>query len=793
MQNTISAILMVLAGTALAEEKTPEQWVAEIKVEANTEQPSEEIQTLRLAAGVYVSNHTGRDTVDHPELKFPDSARRLLAFMNGRGKVILGKLRSEQALTAEEEPYRLVVLGCWLKAGHDLAGKSKAHELYLHPILLSDEKAKQQSVKFYRQVIEQGLRTLTKGYVERQLSAEDIDRIRLYRMAKGMQWGEDAFLPSSLGIHELRATGRSYGGHGEQRDIQAARIGKSMLPMRLATLEGVRARATYDDAPMNAYGFRYPFLPEGVLEFLEPMTGYVPGKAVNGNPAVFIKPEFQTSPPRTEGLPKELLLSDMLVGKPVLLFVNDATDCALEAHIHGVPTILKAWEDRINWSYIQVNIHDTYYASGLFHDYLLNQPGRHPQHHAWSEEERARRIGMRLVQNPQNDNTPVLIDTNYQHFKDLYASCGGSTKYWLFDSKGTARLMVCHTRLLVPTINMMEFGLSQLVASDGKGRLDLPHTASDPDRRIGADVRALVEGKGSTALWAEPLTYCPEDPILILKDGVVSEVSAAGFKVKIMLADGERTISCRLTSRARVMVDGAVRPSAGLGGLKPGMHVIAKCRFSDLGFKGELEWPKYTYNWSTAPKPTNRLFFEGLTVTAEQLSNDYDSDTWDMTPVAIDGNGVFPVRWVKASEKEWARDILAEIIPPSDMIWRGGIVQHVDRAKQTISVRPWPYNQEKLDGRHILKQWQDEGREIYLSDIAKARHACVTRWLADEGKDETFYCDDAVVYTLNGLYVADFNDIEVGDRITVRYRVDDDTASVIPASMVRISRCKKNN
>jgi hypothetical protein len=809
MKHTTTLLLIaVLATPAFAQEtRSPEEWVARIKAEAAAEKPSQELQTLRLAAGVYITHGTAqpKDTMDSWSQKYPESAKALLSFMEGDGKRILAKLRAGQALTAEEEPLRRIVLGCWLKAGYDLSSKKKAHSLYLHNLLLPDEAAGQEAVEFHEEVTERGTKALVKGYIQRELSAADVDRIRLYRIAQGMRGVGEAFLPMTLGIHEFKAHGHAgaVSGHRDD-DIYLGRLGKPLVPMRLATLEAVRAREAYDDKPRTEYGFRYPFMPEGVLEYLEPITGYMPGQAVGGNPAVTIKPEFQTRPAEGGG---EILLSDLTGGKPLLLMINDAVDCALIRHIYGTPTILKAWRDHLDWAYIQVNIHDWYYASVDWRDYL-GGPGLRPQHHAWSEEERARRISQRLVQNPQNDDMRILVDTQHHHVKDLYAAGGGATHYWVFDAAGNAVFKYSHTRCLTPTINMLEYALSCFVEGGCRDHLELPYDTTR-ERRTRADFHAVLKGRGPTIVPSAPHTIWPQDPVLLIQHSTILDVMDDRFTIKVRLGNGEHVITCRPTRRAHVEVrtgkgtlssralrDAAEgpRPAASLADLKPGMRVVAKCRFSAMGFKGNVVHTPYVYNWSKTPKARQTVVFPGMTAQVEQVCDDYGSDYICLTPVELDRGGEVPVFWVRAAEGEkwpegnWQNLDYVEASPSRETLWRGGIVTRTDDATRTIEINPWPYDRERLDGRHILEQWQNEGRTVHLDDVTRARHAAVARWLASEGKPEVYVCDDDVAYTLNGLYVAGFHDIRVGDRVTVRYRVQHDASETIPASMVRVSR-----
>jgi hypothetical protein len=776
-------ITIALCPVLAAEELSPEGWVDRIRDEAAAGKPSKELQSLRLAAGVYMTHGCAKETAEKTPW-FNRTAKALEAFMQGRGKAILAKSLSGASLDPDERPFRIVVLGCWLKAGYDAIGSRKkgkkaSHELYLHDILVPDDASLEKAADYHDAIVTKGPEILLKGYLKRSLSVEEIDVLRLYRIAQGLRGVGETFLPMHLGIHPRYATGRiRSAGHGHPQ-IEQACIGTALLPLRMPILQAVRNRARFDDAPCVEYGFRYPLLPEGVLEFLEPMTGYEPGEPVGGKPVVRVRKDLLRSAAEA-GVPEEQIrLTDLSNGKPLLLYVNDAVDAPLTRAFALVPTLMKAWREHADWAFVQVNIHDWFYASGEFKDYL-DKPRWYNQHHAWSEEERARRISMRLVQNPQNDAMRILIDTRHHLVKDRYSAGGGQNSYWLFDRDGVAVHKCGGPFIPMGTANMMEHALSELVASGCRGPIDI---GTSVERGGRGAIYALTSDKGAVIRKADPYTTRTEDPVLCLKDCSVAGVSGDTIRVLVSFPDGEKPLTIGLTPHARIEVGGKVAEAASL---KPGMHVALKCRFSDMGFQGAFAWPDPIPAYLKKPQPTATVHLRGITLVVRPLDDGYRFDHVLLEPASIAGAGGLTAFWVLAARSPLANTNPAKVL--MDTIWRGGTIRAIDADNRTLTVMPWAYDRQTLDGRQILRQWKEAGRSVHLDAVAKQRHACVKRWLENEGSEEMYRLDDAVVYTLNGRHVASFEDLRPGDKVTIRYRMLYDRERPIPASMVRISR-----
>ena len=731
--------------------KTPAEWVAAIKVRAAADEPGRELRMLRLAAGRYLTH--GCAAKKGAKLSRDRGEVQLREFMSGRGKAILAKLRAGEELAGDEEPYRDVVRAAWLMVGvaaGDKKNKTRGHPYYLADVLSLTKADTDEAKKYVGRAYAHGPSTLYRGYVEGKLDAGDIDDLRLYRLvcaSRGVGECQHAYM---LGLHP-RAPARHkkfpFWGGGYTRNIRRRIVGTPLLDLRLPRMETVRARPGYSDVARSEYGFRYPLRPEGVLEFLEPMAGTRRGKDVKGVPTVeaVMQPPGERDPPGYESF-------GALTGeKPLLIFANAAEDEPMSWAFGIVPTLLKSYEDAITWRFVTVTIHDWYYASRHWRYFTEESRGYHTQHHSWSEEERARRMTMRLVQHPQHDNVRILIDNNHQHFKDRYASGGGQNQFWLFGTDGVVKHHNGNAFKSMLEINRMECALARLLKSGGAGAM---------------------------ATTGDQLVELPRDPVLAVRGA-----RARSFDDGTVLADWRGgTLRVRLTAHAGVTLDGRTSTR---GALKAGDAFTLVCRLGDQKEVRGFTWPQ-TRTWKRPEKPsTFAIGAASLTVVRKGGAQTTDHDVLEI--VKVEGLESIVACGMRAQRDRRLKSAL-RLEHREGHTYRGGVVKAVDASRRTITVTPWSYDANALSGRRILEKWKDEGTVFYLDEDTKGRHACLERWLAAAGADEMYYLDDAVAYTLNGRFVAGFDDITAGDRVTVRYRTADDSRRPIPVSMLRISR-----
>jgi hypothetical protein len=535
--------------------------------------------------------------------------------------------------------------------------------------------------------------------------------------------------------------------------VRRAILGKPFFDAALPRLAAVRARPEFTDEPNYQYGFEYPLRPGGVLEFLEPMVGYA---AVKNEDAQIVAVSRQMKNVDAE---TSVTIASLVGRKPVLLLTNDGVDAPFLRAISQVPVLMRAWEDHVNWKYIAVNIHDWHYAAGHYHDYLAKDNWR-TQHHAWNQEERARRFSMRLIQCPHID-VPALVDTPWHTIKDRYASGGGQNSFWLIDTDGILAHRNGGPFRPLNEVNIMEHALSRLLAAGGRGVLP-----EQPNRR----------------------TMEPVRPTVVIHNAQATAVDAKQRLLKMERhIDGQKTtVECQIPPETRIELDGRV---ASLGDLKPGDHLQLRCYLDQLGDFSNDDLPQAVVPWE---QPKTKTLRDGdREVQIRRVHDGYVAD-YDLFVLLSDTNPrpVQP-RWVRA----WRQGVYpaeatsrGSLWPARLRIWRGGRVQQIDTPSRTITVAHWPYDTEALTGWRIVKHYRSKGRQLSLDPLAKERLACVDRWIAEDGRARRYRLDAAVDYTLNGLFDADSPDLKPGDTVTLRYECGYDPEPVIHPDFVRVSR-----
>lgn len=741
-----------LPGASLvADEARPvAQWVEAIRAEAKGEGADPQTQLLRLGAGVYITHryHGGDDLKTY---RYPEAIVALREFMAGPGQGILGKIVSGEELNGDEARYRLIVQALFLWAGHQQTQASPSPRAFALPL---DAGALQRAKAEYTRVVENGRAALRSGYLAGRLTAEEVEAIRLDRIVQGRRGIGECFLPSHLGLHPLATRGTAQdAGHGVP-EIERAQVGQQFFDARLPSLAAVRARAGYSDAPAYRYGFEYPLRPEGVLEFIEPMLGYEPARSAQGQPCVQGR---KPGGPPEEGWED---LSALIGPKPLLLFMNDGVDEPLLRALELVPVTMQAWAEHADWRFVAVNIHDWHFAAGNYNDYLSRDNWRE-QHHAWSQEERARRFSMRLVQCPHVD-VPALVDSPAHIVKDRYAAGGGQNSFCLIDSDGTIAYRGGGPFRPLGEANAMEHALSLLLASGGKGTV--------PRQR---DLRVLE----------------PARPVAVLHGGRIAAVDADGQTLQTQFSgeDGQSWgIECRLSPQVRIELDGELVDGARL---QAGDRVQIRRFLGALGPMARDRLPPRVQPWEKSPEA--QVDLAGRKVTMRRSQDGYVADYDLFTILRCDGDMAVAPRLVRA----WRNtapppdtEPNAALWPRRVTLWRGGRVEAVDVQERCIRVKPWPFDTRALTGRKIIGEHRSRGTPLFLDDLATERLACVERWVQNTGQSQTFRLDDAVDFTVNGLLDGGFGDLREGDAVTIRYECRYDGAAEIRPEVVRISR-----
>jgi hypothetical protein len=754
MKHALIAFLTLLpipSRLLLAEEPKPiAYWVESIREEARTEQLDEHMQRLRLGAGVYITHrYGGGDELNH--YHFPDAVTALGQFMTGRGATMMRKLVSGEPPGEDERKAWPIVSALFLWAGHNQAARKPGTRVFELPL---DEAALARAKQEHARVIERGQAALQRGYRTGLLTGDDITAIRLYRVVEGMRGVGECFLASHLGLHPLRPAAKPLrAGHGIG-PIARESIGRSFFDARLPRLETVRARPSFTDLPNYRYGYEVPLRPEGVLEFIEPMLGYVPDQQA-------VRSRHSGGP-----LPNGYEEIGTLVGeKPLLLYSNDGVDQPLLRAFGLVPVLMRAWSEHADWRFVVVNIHDWHYAASHYNDYLSRDNWR-VQHHAWSEEERARRLSMRLVQCPHVE-APVLVDTWAHIFKDRYASGGGQNSFILIGTDGVIAHRNGGAFRPLNEVNAMEHALSQLIASGGRGVL--PREAAQR-------------------------TLQPQRPVAVVHGGVIAALDANDRRMSARFSGGdgnEWSVVCPLASYVRIRLDGQIVTA---DRLQPGDRIQVRCFLDALGAVASGHLPPARKPWEKTGEA--KLHVGGHNVTVRRVQDGYAADYDLFVIIHSDRDITVQPREIRAWRRQPFPGELANrqtLWPRRVVIWRGGKIISINSQTRTVQIAPWKHEGTTPSGLRIVQDYQAKGTHLFLDDIAKQRLACVERWRKAPDALQILRLDDAVDYTLNGHMDATFHDLRPGDAVTWRYECRYDGAEEIRPEMVRISRASSSS
>ena len=741
-------LLSCVASIWAADQRTAIDWLKHVESEQQLE-ISPKIKQLQLAVGVYLTHRQAQASIKRT--RFPKSAEALLQYMEEGGRDALHQLAEEGFPLNEAKTYdpeRLLLLGVYIKYGSGHSNPKKKHAaLYLdHALQFSAEQTKA-AAEFYKKLVNEGQLALKRAYVEQGLSLSDFDLIRQYRIACATKGVGECFLPFHLGLHPDYLTGIPRGaGHGVG-SIQKGAIGKPIPDIAMQKLESVRKRDHYSDLPQVEYGYRYPLLPDGIKEFLEPMPGYEPGPQVKGKPTMQLKDAFKGASVQDGQESLQGLVQD----KPVLLFINDAVDAPLTRAIEMMPTLMKAWREHYDWRFIQVNIHDWFYASNAFKDYL-EPPRWYNQHHAWSEEERARRISMRLVQFPQNDNMRIFVDSKHHSVKNRLSSGGGQNSFWLVGTDGLIKYHCGGPFIPMQICNNIEFAMSRLKA--------------------GAGVKCAPAN--------QQLCHVPADPRVVVKGLVVRSINDDQLRVDWETEQGTQALDLQLTAHPRISVNGVIKS---IDDIRQGDVLQVYTRLSDLAVR-DFTMPAIERGKRESAIVEERVGEAVLSL--KRICENYRSDA-DLLMLSA-ASGLKHVKVCKVQVDQTAKKNKPGYLwANGHVLWRGGVVTHIDPTRQVLRLKAWGKLTDHLTGINILQQWKEHDYAVHLDASTQKRHALVKEWSSDGDEIEVFINDFAFM-TINGQFSGRFKDVIVGDRLTLRYRLSDAEISPLPVDFIRISR-----
>jgi hypothetical protein len=674
-------------------------------------------------------------------------------FLDERGYDILNRLLRDEPLDAADRPYRLILLGLYLREGWGWRDGEAPDGRLIGLDFDRLQGGPSDAVAYRREVEQAGLAALRHGYLQQSLDAEQVDAIRLYRLGEAARAVDEAFLPSQLGLHPRLGDNPPHGDWVSGRIISEANHGQPYFDVRLPTYEAVVARLDYADAMDRPYHWTYPLRPEGVLEFLRPLTWYQPFQTDDGLARVRLRPErLEPAPDQPDHT--SVRLSDHVGDRPVLLFINDPVDGPLTEMFPAFEVLHRAYADRVTMYFVAVNIHDWYY-SGM--DDYLTGPGPNGSQviHAWSEAERARKLRNRYIESP-HATIPGLIDSDGQVVKTLYGAGGGSSHFVIIDVDGRIAEWVSNQ---TGDLDAVELAIRRTLDHGG---------------RMAPDARHQRHYQRTIAPGLEPA----RDRVR-LPPAVVTEVDRqlGVITVTAQTAQGPLHYEVHLGEATR-LADGA--QSATLDDVEPGRTVHVETFLDAMTHADELPRPDYSRLHAAT------LELPGRTLTLEPLGN-YGRmrRVWyvmqDTAPAPMVARSVQLVDGEPGrADRAWSG--------PQDM-WVTGVIDAVDREAGTMSLRLHPLAVEDSPGLRAVREVRAGGGQVHLDAGVARRLAVAQRWAAGETPVMRFVLDDAVDVVINGRGVADAGGVRVGDTAAVQWDVQQqgDGGALLPMTL-RVSR-----
>ncbi len=726
-------------------------WIEQRRAQ-QAQQNDERLAELQLAAGVYLSNKGARETAE--KTGFPGAAAALEQYMAGEGKALLAKVRAGEALTEEEQKYRNVVLAVWYRVGHSAGSDIKKdreleHEYYLADELDLSADDMRQAYADLGKAREHGIEVLRQAYLDGgMLTAEDLQAIEDLRIAYSGQSISEMYLPAQLGFHPLAPRSKPDGDFSWGHEVRRQLPGTKVPDVRRATLEAVRERDSYTEIPDFARGFRSLVRPDGVVQYLEVMSGYEMTE-VDGTPVARL-PDDLTGP----GEEGTVSVQEIVDGKPVLFFHNDPVDLPLTRAIDMVPVVMKAYEDVFDFHFATVGIHDRNYAANRYYEFA-NPSGslRVGHHHTWDEEERARRLSVMLVQWPQSDVFPASVDNMFDHTKDRFAGNGGQNRYYLVGHDG----VISHENA-GPFEATNEFNVAE-----------------------GAMIRLLENGGTGVVEEADKLPYfAPSDPDLLITSADVTKVDSDGIE----LSWNGNTFRVEPTEHAHVTLNHEL---AELSDLQVGDKAIVFSRLSRVMPGVSFEWPDVGHERLSEPMALEQ---DGRTFVGRRLGHMNSMDQHVLLLNDLDGIDVLPGTQIMGL-RDQKRHNRQETYANTRIIWRGGRVTAVDPQTREVTVAWHDYDTDGVNGRSILKEWDDEGIEYKLDRDTKRRHEIVETWIEAGSGESKLHVPDHCAITLNGQYQDDLV-VQPDDFVTARFQLNVMDQETPPTNFLRITRLPQN-
>jgi hypothetical protein len=735
------------AGPLVAEEAapSPEAWVDTVRAEAEAfrrlERDDPELARLTVGCGA-ATMATWHEQEDFPE-PVRDEARAFVAFMKGPGKRLLATWLADGRVPPDEARYATLIKAAYLHDGYYLFKKKP----YPHPGRILglglDREQQQACLNAYARALDDGKRAMIKGYLEQRLTAADVEAIRLYKLADGMQRiAHVRYLPFRYGLHPYAV------GQTNRKAGAPQMLGRPLRDLKLPRLEAILHRPAYTDHLDVQYNVSWYVRPEGILEYLLPLTGYEPVETPDG-PACRVKQRLIDLAPG-EKAADWFRIADAADGKPLVLVVGSPLDRGPMGVGYPLSEVLhRAYGDRVGMVFVGVNLGDVFGG----HDFFTPEvaPFYHDHTHPWSVEERARRLKNWCLSHPAA-TFPHCVDTMEQTAVEAYMASGGCIRHILIGPDGRVAAYVWRNFEMFDGINELERAIRRMLRGEAPpdgGAYRFRYITASPPRQTGR------------------LQGCRIETV---------DASARTLRVACPFASGKAVLTVRADQRCRVTDRGT---PADLACLTAGQTVDVTLPL-DAWLPGERVDIDPNEQYHQRKTATVERGGRRLVLGIERPGCSGNPRRFIVVYRMQDDTRPPPSVTAARLDKAWTT---------RPRVWLCGTVERVDAASGAVTVRRLPAPANGYAGVRLLRAARKAGAEPQLSDAAAARLAVARQWAdnADGGR-YTFALDTAVDVVVNGAFVREAPAMEPGDFVGVCYTAEQQGREVIYPEAIRVTR-----
>lgn len=743
-------LFFLMASAVSAQERTIDEWVNIYGQQEAADQVStdQEFKDIRFGAGLCLAEHSGKKShLDKGEPDWKVKADTFKAFMANQGNTILQKWLAGESLTAEQTKYVPLVQAAYL--AHAIPPHRKEKQRYF--VLDIGDRPLADCEKYFKEVNKRGDAALEKAYRTGKLSEEDVESIRLKRVAMnctGVGGGQQ--LPNKLnidGFDDFRA--------GDDMTDMVELLDTAL------TLEAALQLPDYTDEADYGYYADIFLRPAGVQEWLIDITGFE-AQSLDGGQTV-----IRAKCPAPTNASRHLKVSENLGQRPIVLFFAGSDDCYIDDFIMAFEGMYEAYNDEVAFVYINHTINDYLMSPSNFFDHAE----KHYIGNAPTVEERAR-VSKNLCMTAPSASFPVLMDHQSDQLKATFHQLNWNflnLTIFVIDRNGELAAMWQEYFQVSQNANVLEQALQKLLRNDG---------LRDPSVE-GMFVIGWQEMKDGE-IPAMPSSYVwpqadPEQRRLYIRKGVVQSVESNVVTVLAKLPDGEEKIYTIQTAPFTRLQNG--QETASLADLKPGVPVQVEFRADDyLG--GNVTTTTTTTQMYSKRNALHTLNGNNGQLEAKRFAAHYNKTKGVRYEVYTDPN----------DGNITATEIFAGTLPYTDM-WLYGKIVGIDRTNRTVTVARNLTDAQAMKGYRF---WKEAGDAASPDPATQERLDVLDTWIvhdkAGEPQLHQFKLDDATWLTFNGDYVWDMDSFEIGDSVSANFFPGQADNPVILPDHFRVSR-----